>query len=157
MTSILGNYYFNKLRFDTNQKTSSKKILNKFICHVSDELKKYLHLKRPVFLSSYRDVSTENGEYTGKEFSNLFYRRLDQQIYQNPVDKEIVDKTLKMMSSDVQQSVAGAQGFQATHGLVVTWYKYTFQGASCAPGNQGCPVTNYFLMKSELLKNTSLL
>ena len=38
---------------------------------------------------------------------------------------------LEMLSDHVRASVLGADSFQATHGVIVTWYRVTFAGAWC--------------------------
>ncbi len=39
---------------------------------------------------------------------------------------------LELISTDVRAAVLGADQFQASHGVVITWYMVTFAGAGCS-------------------------
>ena len=51
---------------------------------------------------------------------------------------------LEMISDHVRASVLGADSFEATHGVIVTWYRVTFAGAWCKSSStyDRCQVSN---------------
>ena len=47
---------------------------------------------------------------------------------------------LDHLTQEVRHAVVGANEFTASYGVVITWYMFRFDGASCS--DHDCPVNN---------------
>lgn len=63
----------------------------------------------------------------------MYWRRLDVSEETSDARKEVTQGMLDLLSAEVRAQVLGAEQFEATHALIVTWYELTFYGCTVQP------------------------
>lgn len=90
----------------------------------------------PAFIGPfYSEASYRVGDAAEIGISFLSYRVLSPDRDGLPSnEREVMVGMLDELTQHVRTAVVGASTFTATHGMVVTWYKVTFEGSTCDGG-----------------------